>query len=298
MDTKSVISWPVDVETIRSFAVWCLEKKNLQVDTVRAYISSVTLAHTLKNLQCPNFSKDKILKLILDGAKNLQNTSSQCSNNRRAASIYTLLLIGHRIAISGWSDCSKIVFWSLCTVAFFTSARLGELLSKSERFFDATSDLLWKDVMFNKNHIILFLKNAKIKNKNGDYLDIFAFNDSKCCPVLALQALKNFQVEKGYFDVNQPVFRFDSGKNLTQTVVNNTLKLLLSDIYVPGENKFTGHSLRAGIPSKLAAVDAFKGEQIAANWGRWASNSVKSYCRLKTSEKSMLFDFISDVLKK
>jgi hypothetical protein len=296
MDTKIPVVWPVSIETIRSFATWCLDHKGLKSDTVKSYIAAISLAHVLQDISCPNYSKDKILVMLLQGAENLNRLKVENSPQRRVATLDTLLLIGHYIAISNWSDSSKIVFWSLCTVAFFTSARLGELLSKAEYFYDPTSDLLWKDVKFSNGHILIHIKNPKSKNKEGDFLDIFEFTQKNCCPLLALTALKNFQKEKGYYSENMPVFRFINGKNLTQSVVNITLKNLLSDVYVPGIDTISGHSFRSGIPSTVTEKNIQKGENVASDWGRWASSSSKAYCRLKINQKSELFDIISDAL--
>jgi hypothetical protein len=297
VETCTTVTWPVKIEVIRSFAVWCLECRKLQVETVKSYISAVVLAHHLQGIKCENFSSDKILKLLLNGAENLQRLeTSKC--NRRVATLDTLLLLGHRIATSNWSQCSKIVFWSLCTTAFFSCARLGELLSESEVCFDKTSDLLWSDIKFDVNHILIHVKNPKTKSKQGDFLDIFKFSNEKCCPYLALVALKKFQIGNGYFSANLPVFRFDTGKNLTQPVVNKTLKLLMSDLYVPGQNDLSGHSFRAGIPSVLTNNNVIKGDSMSADWGRWKGGSYKTYCRLKTNQKNDLFDLISECLNK
>jgi hypothetical protein len=297
-ETCVTVIWPVSIETIRSFAVWCLECKKLQVDTVKAYINAVVLAHHLQGVKCKNFSDDKILKLLLNGAENLQRLNVSANCKRRVATLDTILLLGHRIAVSNWSQGSKIVFWSLCTTAFFSSARIGELLSASEIYFDKTSDLLWKDIQFNTNHILIHVKNPKTKSAQGDFLDVFKFVNENCCPYTALVALKKFQMQKGYFSESLPVFRFDNGKNLTQPIVNRTLKLLLSDLYVPGQNSLSGHSFRAGIPSVLTNNDMVKGEAVSSDWGRWKSGSYKSYCRLKTNLKSELFDIISECLNK
>jgi hypothetical protein len=296
IETKIPVIWPVNVETIRSFATWCLDQKGLKSDTVKSYIAAITLAHALQGISCQNFSKDKILNLLLQGADNVNRLKTVNSARRRVATLDTLLLIGHYIAISNWSDSSKIVFWALCTVAFFTSARLGELLSKAEYFFDPTSDLLWKDVKFNDKHILIHIKNPKCKSKEGDFLDIFEFAHKNCCPLLALTALKKFQMDKGYYSENMPVYRFINGKNLTQSVVNVTLKSLLCDVYVPGKDSISGHSFRGGIPSALTEKNLLKGENVVSDWGRWASGASKDYCRLKINQKSELFDIISEAL--
>ena len=52
--------------------------------------------------------------------------------------------------------------------------------------------------------------------------------------------------------MNQPVFRFKSGKGLTKAKLNVVLKNLLGD-FEDENHKITGHSFRAAIPSALAA---------------------------------------------
>ncbi len=94
------LHWPLDIETIRSFTVWCLCFKNLKPSTVKSYLSSVKLAHNLKGYECVDFGKDKLLNLALKGAENVRLIESGFCSHRRAATIHMLMLIGHRIACS------------------------------------------------------------------------------------------------------------------------------------------------------------------------------------------------------
>ncbi len=140
------ICWPMDIELIRTFTVWCLSHKNLSTSTVKSYLSSLKLAHGLKGLDCVDYSKDKIITLTLKGAENLKLLNTSCNNNRRAVTLPTLLLLGHRIASGNWSNISKQVIWAACTTSFFTGARMGELLPPSESSFDPKTTVLWEDI--------------------------------------------------------------------------------------------------------------------------------------------------------
>jgi hypothetical protein len=101
------ITWPVNIQTFRKFAVWCIGKKCVNKRTVSSYMYSVSMAHSLKGLDCINYNDDKIIKLILNGAKNIYESYGSISANRRVANTYTLKLISHELASSNWCDISK-----------------------------------------------------------------------------------------------------------------------------------------------------------------------------------------------
>ncbi len=71
----------------------------------------------------------KLTQLILAGGKNLETLEGKFSNTRRSLNLTVLKIIGHRIAVSNWSTGSKQVIWTAIATTFFSSARMGELLS-------------------------------------------------------------------------------------------------------------------------------------------------------------------------
>jgi hypothetical protein len=50
--------------------------------------------------------------------------------------------------------------------------RLGELLAPSEHVMDPTSTLLWTDVQFRDDSVLLHIRSPKSGNVGGDFLDI------------------------------------------------------------------------------------------------------------------------------
>jgi hypothetical protein len=91
-----------------------------------------------------------------------------------------LKIFGHRVAKSDWSPGSKQVVWAAVTTAFFTSARMGELLSPNEASFDPNSTLLWDQVLFRKEGgITLHIRLPKIASKEGDFLDLYPFTEKR-----------------------------------------------------------------------------------------------------------------------
>jgi len=62
-------SWPMTIEEIRSFAVYCISIRNVTPETAKGYVANLRLAHKLQGLESPCTEKDKILNMIFAGAK-------------------------------------------------------------------------------------------------------------------------------------------------------------------------------------------------------------------------------------
>jgi hypothetical protein len=291
------VNLPLKIETFRSFATYCTTVRKVSVQTTKSYMYSMELAHVLKNLQCPNYNADKLIAIILNGAKNWKELEQPVSNFRRVMTISTLLLIGHRLANTSWCEVSKQVIWSVCTLAFFTSLRLGEILSSLVNSFDANSTLLWKHVKFlNCNEILLFVPSTKTSKCRGEFIDVFPIAPHPCCPVSALKKLMEVQLTENLFSLESPVFRFKSGKNLTVKKLNETLKDLLSDIYVPGENSITAHSFRAALPAEMDKYPEMFSKNDIQQWGRWLGHSYLLYLRLHRENRRKFFNKIISVI--
>ena len=176
---------------------------------------------------------------------------------------------------------------------FFSSARLGEILSKSESSFDPTSDLLWGQIQLRKgqggNSVLIHIRIPKSANEGGRFLDLFPFPEQGYCPVKVLQELHKELGLRGGVDPQQPVFRFASGKNLTPAKLNIILQEMLQDIFVPGENSISCHSLRAGIPSALSKFPDLVSDEEIKGMGGWNSDAVDRYTRLPEARRRATF---------
>ena len=64
-------SLPISPELARAFVTWAVIKKNLQSSTVKSYISSLNVAHTLANKPNCNLNSDPCVKMALKGASNI-----------------------------------------------------------------------------------------------------------------------------------------------------------------------------------------------------------------------------------
>ena len=139
---------PVAPEYIRAFATWAISARKLKSSTVKSYISSINVAHTLCNFSTSNLSSDPCLKMILKGAENTFVTDAACKINRLPMNIHLLNILSHKIAKLDWAVFSKQVVWSACIVSFFSSCRMGELLPEKEFSYDPLTTLTWSKVNF------------------------------------------------------------------------------------------------------------------------------------------------------
>jgi hypothetical protein len=112
-----------------------------------------------------------------------------------------------------------LTIWAACSLAFFTSCRMGEILANLSSDNDDRGPLTWGDVKLKKSKVKLQIKLSKTSNV-PEYLYVFCLDNKKFCPVAALQALKKAQLKCNLFEKNKQIFRFENGKNLTKLFLN------------------------------------------------------------------------------
>ena len=147
---------------------------------------------------CNNY----ICKTLIRSAENGRINIKGDRNHRIAMSLSLLKLLGDSIAKTSWSVHTKQVFWTVCTVAFFGSFRMGELLSSFQNSFDKCSTLLWSDVKQYKNSWLFHVKTPKSRNNGGEFVNIFTFSGHNCCPFRAMCKLA--KLSKNAIEKNQP----------------------------------------------------------------------------------------------
>ena len=243
-----------------------------------------------------HLANDPLISLMLKGSAHLANINP-ISSTRRVVTFPMLRTIGHKIAQSGWDPLAKQVIFTACTTAFFASTRMGEILACEEANFDPSSNLTWGDVLDTSiGSILIRLKQPKSGEREGEFIDLFPFPGYHCCPVKALRLLAVLQKEAGIFNHGQPVFKFASGRFLTQTHFNKVLADLLKDICAPGVNTISCHSFRAGIPSTLSMFPELASSDDIKGWGRWKSDCYTRYTRLQLTQRASIFSQIATAL--
>jgi hypothetical protein len=132
---------PLSMEVVRAFVTFCILVKKLKSSSIKTYLSSLVHVHKLHGFLSFEV-KDQVVASILQGADHIQILEPvPTSSRRRVMTIQLLRHLGHKLAASGWSAHTQQVLWAVCTLAFFTSARMGKLLAPGEHDFDPASTL-------------------------------------------------------------------------------------------------------------------------------------------------------------
>ncbi len=295
--SQKLTVWPATPEKSRVFATWALRHRHLKSDTVKSYISSLTVKNTLDSHNVPPLVSDPVTKMILKGADKLELCAAEKNKPKLTVNPHMLKVLGHRVSIADWQPISKQVVWAAILTCFFTSCRMGELLAPNEYSFNPIVTLKWTDIRFLDNDgALLFLPFTKTNGSKGEVVDLFYFTNPTFCPVVNLLKLRKMLVDEQKFDVTKPVFMFSSGIMLTKTTMNQILNSFLSDTFDSNNFKITCHSFRAGIPTLLAGNVTDDGANCAKKWGRWATDSFKLYTKDVRSERKCIYDLVAVVL--
>lgn len=285
----------MDLSHARSFVIWMLNVKKLKPSTVKSYLSSTKLAHTLSNIVCDEFNKDDIIKMALKGAENISYLDNCKIKTRTPMSISSLLILGHQLNMTSWKAASKQLVWTACVISFFTSCRMGELLSPTESSYDDKTTLLWKHVTFMDNYATIFVPFTKTRGLQGHVLEIFEYEIDSCCPYWALKNLFEESKNQHNFNMEMPVFKFNSGKLLTTKKLNEILKDLMSTL--GSESNYSCHSFRAAIPSLISSHPDKSFVSDILEWGEWSSPCYNLYTKLDHDRRKYLFDKVTVLLK-
>ena len=129
--------------------------------------------------------------------------------------------------------------------------RFGELLTQNKNSFCPEDTLLWSDIKsLDSNSYLIHVKTPKSKAKEGEFVDIFEFEEFGVCPVAALRRLK---LMLGGVD-SKPVFMFPEGHCLTLNCMNTLIKSLMYPVIGDYANYLSCHSFRSAIPSALGKI--------------------------------------------
>ena len=139
--------------------------------------------------------------------------------------------------------------WTLFLVAYFTSSRIGDLVSDYAGRV-SPKVLFWRDITFTDTGATIFLQSPKSSiNNKGHSLFLIRNPETGFCPVSFLTNLAS-NSPLG------PVFRLMSGKLVTISLVNKILKITSQLAGVPEGAGFSAHSFRAAMPTAIALNQA------------------------------------------
>lgn len=279
------MSLPLSDQDVLCFVAFMADREVLD-STISSYLSAIRFAmlsvgHECKNLRTP------VVTQVLKGIKNLRRDPQVAvqKKTRRAMTVDHLKLLGHALARSNWSDYTKSLVWAGSLVAFWGSARIGELMGPLARAFDPKSTLLGSDVGVGEDVVKLWVRSPKISSSMGDILEVFEIPDASLDPVRAVKYFISFRSKAHQEAKNLPFFIEEDGKFFTKQKFNRLLHVLMDPFLLDERDSLSGHSFRGGLATLMEAA-GFRKSDIQA-WGRWNSEAYKRYCKEKRSKRNI-----------
>jgi integrase len=210
-DTNQTLTWPLEQRVINGFILWCKERDSLRPQSVKAYIFGLSKIQKFLGFSKIQFSKTYTEDLL----KGWEHEFLRKTNKKGRMTFQKLKEI-RKHAKKQMPRSEFLTVWAACSLAFFTSCRMGELISSLKT---EIGPLTWGDIKLKKNKAKLKIKWSKTSNA-PEYMYIFRTGNKKICPVSALQQLKFFQIKHNTFNDNESVFKLNNSTYLTKSYLN------------------------------------------------------------------------------
>ena len=268
---------PLSDQDVICFVAFMAERDVLDT-TISGYLSAIRFAMLSAGHECNNL-RTPVVSQILRGIKNLKRDPQVFvqKKTRRAMTVDHLKLLGHALATSELSGHMRSLVWAGSLLAFWGSARIGELMGPSASAFDPKSTLLWSDVKLSDDMVKLWVRSPKVSSPTGDILEVFQVPDISLDPITAVKHYMSFRrrVDQGSEDL--PFFIEENGKFFTKQKFNRILHDLIDPFLRDSRDSLTGHSFRGGLATLMESA-GFKKDDIQV-WGRWNSEAYRRYCK-------------------
>ena len=243
--------------------------------TIRSYLSGV---RKVAEARGDNFS-DEDLGLVKAALRGKANTEAS-RPFRQLMSVELMIHLKRGLAKARgpqWSQHNKRVLWLLATWLFWSSCRGGEMAMETETEFDPNNNLLWADVSPGEEgeSVTLTLRSPKeVRGMRNIQVELFQVGGDLC----PLAAWGKFEGENKLGRAEEmPVFRWDSGRNITLGRMNKILKEILHPVVDYREGQLGIHCFRNSVPSLMREL-GYEDELIKAQ-GRWTSEAFRRYIK-------------------
>jgi hypothetical protein len=265
-DAHKARTVPLSKPRTRQILLWNYKEKRVSSKTAEVYLSAIKFIGKLVTSKGGKLEN----RFLLRGGKNRENLSAK-KVPVLPMTLEALNRFGEFLASKRWNAINKKMVWTCALVAFWGAFRIGELLAKNKWEFDPFSDLSWSDVKIRKNRLEIRIKSPKTGGRVA-VSRMFAVDEKDFCAVRAMRRLKILQQSNGTFSKNAPVFRVQSGKNLTRRKFGKMVRDGLGNLKM---GHYGGKSFRAGVPTELEFFPELATDLHIKNWGHWRSNAYQ-----------------------
>jgi hypothetical protein len=179
LHTGIQVTWPFSQSIMHKYIAWAFDTAELSSTTIKAYVHDFSTIHRLKGLDnsvCTSFFTLTALK----GAEYMELYSNITKKCKSTMDLDLLKKLGHQMTKSSMSKHDKHVYWVACTLAFWGSFRMGELLEKTESELSVEA-ITWSDIKDSGDSITVHVKIPKIKSRTKDDIHIFEFKGNNVC---------------------------------------------------------------------------------------------------------------------
>ncbi len=257
--------------SITSFISHLNINKNLQVSSIKGYLSGIHFFHKLIfGSQSPQIANSQTTLLI----KGIQRAHPTRPDTRQPITLEILTKCISTLRRGYHSTHTAHTLDAMFILAFFGFLRCSELTITSSfntNIHPTISDLA---VLDDKAMSFLIKQSKTDQTKKGHFIYIFNLQS----PILPYQALLAFlQLRKSQSkSPSDPLFTDDSNRPIARFWFQKHLKSVLLVSGIPANN-FSSHSFRIGAAT-TAAQKGLSQQQIQM-LGRWSSGAFKSYIR-------------------
>lgn len=264
------ISLPIRQVVTVNFLSYLLVSKKYSLSTVTSHVSA--LAYINKLFDYEDFSSSFLVRQFLKGAQKITPTKP---DTRLPITIELLKKIIMALPVTIKTFYDRIMFSSMCLLAFHGFLRVGEICTKSQHVLGNVIQCQHVKMVNESQQnagIEIFLEHFKHSTRPVTLYIPLNLTEPDLCAVLAWR--RYCQLKKHSVG---PLFQFPDGTSVTYKFfsmhLNNVITYLGYDAQL-----FKSHSFRIGAATH--ATSCGFSEDSIRRMGRWKSNAVSNYVRL------------------
>ena len=244
-DNLKLVPFPTLENTLLLF-VCHLHQQSLSHGTIKSYLAAIRFEQITRGMGNPNIGLMPRLEYMLKGAKKKLPASSR----QRLPITPQILLKLEQVWQKDPARQDAKMLWAASCLCFFGFLQSGEVVSPSERTYDAQSHMCFDDIRVDNRSAPTFIQVQMKASKtdpfrHGVTIYIGATN-GLLCPVAAVLS---YMVERG--NTPGPLFKWADSRYLTREKFVAHVRLALSAAGLMAIN-YAGHSFRIGAATTAA----------------------------------------------